>query len=273
MQTLTRPPAGGAAARRLTTAEKQQFAERGYVKNLPLFDEAGVAALQTRFDELLARVPDGEDINSRNNWHKANRWCYDLCQTPAIHDYVEDLLGPDLIHWGCQFFCKLPGASSEVPWHQDSQYWPLTPRTSVTLWLALYDTDDTTGAMRVVAASHRADYQHHTVEGDQYTLAQAIDEQQFDPADIVTIDLKAGEASIHDDDLVHGSGPSESGRRRVGMTLRFSPTDVRCDVEEWPFFEAYLVRGTDRFQHNPVGKVPSGDAIPTARFQPSSDFP
>lgn len=272
MDLLMRPPAASTSARRLGTEETRHFAERGYIKNLPLFDAAGVAALQQRFDEFLGRVPTGDDINTLNNWHKANRWCYDLCHTPAILDYVEDILGPDIIHWGCQFFCKLPGASSEVPWHQDSQYWPLSPRTSVTMWIALYDTDDSNGAMRVVKGSHRRDFEHHAVEGERYTLGQAIDTSQFDERDVVTFDLNAGEVSLHDDDLVHGSGPSASGRRRVGMTLRFAPTAVLCNVEQWPTFEGYLARGRDRYQHNPIGKVPSGDALPTSRFQPSSDF-
>ena len=45
--------------------------------------------------------------------------------------FQKDLLGEDLFLWGCQFFCKLPGVSTDVPWHQDAQYWPLTPRETI----------------------------------------------------------------------------------------------------------------------------------------------
>ena len=27
----------------------------------------------------------------------------------------------------CRILCKLPGESLEIPWHQDSSYWPLQP--------------------------------------------------------------------------------------------------------------------------------------------------
>ena len=262
-----------AATRRLTNAEKTQFRERGYVKNLPVFDVDAVAVMQQRFDELLGQLPEGTDINKVNCWHKANRWVYDLCATPAILDCVADLIGEEMFLWGCQFFCKLPGVSTDVPWHQDAQYWPLTPRETATVWLAFYDTDDSNGAMRVVAGSHRTGmHEHSLVEGEKYVLAQAIDESSFDAADIVTMDLQAGQMSLHDDGLIHGSGPSTTGERRVGLTMRLSPTKVKCDLSVWPNFEAYSMRGQDTFAHNPQGKVPAGDEVPTAMFQLSSEF-
>lgn len=269
---LTSPSAGPAAGR-LTKAEKAQFRTQGYVKNLPIFDADAVTLLQGRFDELWDKLPDGTDINKVNCWHKANRWAYDMCCTAAILDCVEDLLGADMYLWGCQFFCKLPGVSTDVPWHQDAQYWPLTPRETVTVWLALYDTDESNGAMQVVAGSHRTGMQtHDTVEGDQYVLAQAIDPTKFDADDVVTIDLRAGEMSLHDDRLIHGSGPSTSGQRRVGLTMRLSPTRVQCDLNVWPNFEAYLLRGQDSYDHNPQGKIPTTDAVPTKMFPLSGDF-
>ena len=260
-------------ARRLSETEKQQYRDLGYVKNLPLFDATGVAHLQQRFDDLLAKLPEGVDVNKVNCWHKANRWAYDLCATPAILDYVEDIIGEDMFLWGCQFFCKLPGVSTDVPWHQDAQYWPLTPRETVTVWLAFWDTDDSNGAMQVVAGSHREGMvEHHAVEGEKFVLAQAVDASRFDASNVVTIDLEAGQLSLHDDRLIHGSGPSLSGNRRVGMTMRLSPTRVRCDLDVWPNFEAYLMRGTDTFEHNPQGTVPTTDDVPTKMFPLSSEF-
>ena len=40
--------------------------------------------------------------------------------------------------------------------------------------------------------------------------------------------LKAGEASVHSDLLLHGSEANTSDRRRCGLTLRFTPGDVRA---------------------------------------------
>jgi hypothetical protein len=73
----------------------------------------------------------------------------------------------------------------------------------------------------------------------------------------VPIELKAGEFSIHDDTLVHGSPANPSARRRAGLTIRYSPTKVRNDMSVNPHFRAYLCRGSDTFRHNPMGVEPT----------------
>ena len=206
-------------------------------------------------------------------WHKANRWYYKLCRTPAILDYVEDLLGLNFYQWGGQFFVKYPGDGSIVPWHQDSQYWPLTPARTVSVWLAIYDADEANAAMQVVRGSHRrGSFSHHVVNGPAYVLNQEVDDGAVDPANVVTLDLKAGEISLHDDGLLHGSGPNTSDRIRCGATMRFSPTNVQADLEVWPTFEATMARGMDAFGLNPIAKAPTGNGFPVRKFQPSSDF-
>ena len=91
---------------------------------------------------------------------------------------AESLCGPELIASSVyRLRPKLPSfGGGEVPWHQDAQYWPLAPKASVTMWIAFYDSDESNGAMQVVAGSHRGkEYVHHQVEGEQYTLQQAIE--------------------------------------------------------------------------------------------------
>jgi len=260
-------------ARRLSPEEKAQYEQWGYVKNLPLFDEAAVPGLQQTFQDLESLLPGDVDINQINMWHKANRLYGALCRTPAILDCVEDLLGPDFYQWGGQFFVKRPGDGSIVPWHQDSQYWPLSPRRTVTVWLAIYDADERNGAMQVVRGSHRAgDLCHHVNDDKNYVLEQEVDAQFIDRSNVVTMDLKAGEISLHDDSLLHGSGANTSGRVRCGLTMRFSPTEVKADLDVWPTFEASMVRGIDRYGHNPIAEPPTGNGFPVGKFQPSSEF-
>lgn len=260
-------------ARRLSTQEKADYAEHGYVKNLPVFNANGVAMLQHKFEELAARLPREVDISQVNCWHKASRWFHDLCRTPAILDYVEDLIGADFYQWGGQFFVKYPGDGSVVPWHQDAQYWPLTPARTVTVWLAIHDANESNCAMRVVRGSHRnGEFEHHVNDAANLVLDQEVSSEQFDAEQIVTLDLKAGEISLHDDGLLHGSGPNQSDRVRCGLTMRYCPTEVKCDLSVWPNFEAYMARGTDRFGRNPVGVIPNIESYPVTKFQHSSEF-
>ncbi len=260
-------------ARRLTADEKAQFERDGYVKNLPVFAPDGVKALQDLFQNMAARLPDGADINHVNMWHKASREVHDLCRNPAILDYVEDLIGPDINQWGCQLFVKYPGDGSVVPWHQDAQFWPLDPHRTVTVWLAVYDTDAGNGAMQLVPGSHGQGNFHHDVNtAENLVLDQEVPDALIDHDKVVTMDLKAGEMSLHDDGLLHGSLANSSNRMRAGLTMRFCPTNVKCDLGVWPTFETYHARGTDRFKLNPAGPVPMGEKHPLRKFQHSSEF-
>ena len=141
--------------RRLTEAQVEQYQRCGYIKNLSVIDASEISTLQASFEKLAARLPDGTDINQVNMWHKCSRTFYDLSRHPAILDYVEDLIGPDFFQWAGQFFVKYPGDGSEVPWHQDAQYWPLSPQQTVSVWLAVYNTNANNAAMQVVSGSHR----------------------------------------------------------------------------------------------------------------------
>ena len=261
--------------RRLTNKEKQQYSEQGYVKNLPVFSYNGALELQGLFEELSSRLPSDVDINKTNMWHKASKKFHDLCRTPEILDYVEDILGPNFVQWGGQFFHKEPKSGSVVPWHQDAQYWPLKPANAVTVWLAVYDTDKENGAMKVVSGSHKKGsngFKHHTNNASYLVLDQEVSEDQIDQDNIVYMDLKAGEISLHNDALLHGSDPNNSDRRRCGITMRFSPTNVKGDLNEWPFFETQLVRSIDSFKLNPIAQIPRGEATPIKRFCYSKDF-
>ena len=273
-------------ARRLKREEVEQYQKNGYLKNLPLFDQTEVETLQKEFMEIVDRVPDSVDIYRVNNWHKANHWFYELSRTPAILDYVENLIGPDFNQWGGGFFIKFPHDETVVPFHQDASYWPLDPRITVTVWLAVFDADPENGCMRIVPGSHRwGDLPHENLEDNdwsrmsreeatksKYVLWQQVDPDSFTDDQVVDMDLKAGEISLHDDDLIHGSSGNTSDRMRAGITFRYCPTTVKCDLSVWPNFETYPVRGVDRYGHNPVGKVPTQNSYPMTFNQLSSEF-
>jgi len=259
--------------RRLSNREKKQFSRNGYIKNLPVFAPDGVARLQKMFDDWSGRVPEDIDINRVNMWHKASRTFFELCHTPAILDYVEDVIGPNFYQWGGQFFVKYPNDGSEVPWHQDSQYWPLSPERTVTAWLAIYDTDATNAAMQVIRGSHKKGvYTHHINDAPNLVLPKEVDANEIDQENIVTLDMKAGEISLHDSRLIHGSGPNASDRRRCGITMRYCPTEVKCDLSVWPTFETYLARGVDKHRHNPMGPITKHEKCPTKSSMHSSEF-
>ena len=77
--------------------------------------------------------------------------------------------------------------------------------------------------------------------------------------------MAAGEMSMHDDRIVHGSEPNRSDRLRCGLTIRYSAGEVKCDTSVWPQFRAYWMRGSDRWRHNPAGTPPAGAMTEVSR--------
>ena len=260
-------------ARRISQEEKYQYLSQGFIRPFPVFSESGVKDLQVWFENIIHKLPKGIDINKTNMWHKASKSFYDICHTSIILDCVEDLLGKNFYLWGGQFFYKEQKNESIVPWHQDAQYWPLEPSKSVTVWLAVYDTDEANAAMKVVSGSHKeAAYNHKVNNDEKFILNQEVSEDQFDINKIVYMNLRAGEMSLHTDALLHGSDANHSDRLRCGITMRFSPTEVKADLNVWPSFSIQLSRGQDEFNYNPIAPTPRGEALPTKGMQFFSDF-
>ncbi|MBZ0289621.1 MAG: phytanoyl-CoA dioxygenase family protein, partial [Anaerolineae bacterium] len=180
----------------LTRQQIQQFNEKGYIAPLDVFSPAEIALHRAYFDQLLEKATAaGWNSYSINGWHKTCAGIYDLVQTPRILDYVQDLLGENLICWGTHFFSKMPGDGKRVSWHQDASYWPLTPSKTVTVWLAIDDADLQNGAMQVIPGSHiHGQVAYETsAEGENNVLYQTVPNAEDYGDEPVTLELKAGQ--------------------------------------------------------------------------------
>lgn len=250
--------------RLLTPAQLRQFDELGYIFPLHVFTPAEAEANRAYFDDLMDRAAAaGWDAYSINGWQRHCAGMWNLCVEPRILDYVQDLLGEDLVCWGAHFFCKQPGDERRVSWHQDASYWPLTPSRTVTVWLAIDDADEENGAMAVVPRSHL----HGQIPfarseaGERNVLNQTVVDPGRYGDDPVPFVMKAGQISLHTDLLLHGSHPNLSGRRRCGLTMRFVPPEVRAH-KGWNR-RAIICRGSDPSGHWHHHPRPEGEVVPT----------
>jgi len=181
---------------------------------------------------------------------------------PDILDLVEQLIGPDIILWGSNLFAKPPGVGMEVPWHQDGHYWPIRPLAAITVWIALDDSTTENGCMRYIPGSHKSGVlSHHMDERREIVLSQAIQDDLFDESTAEDDVLAAGQISLHDAYLIHGSRVNRSPKRRAGLTFRYMPATshfdrsiapyvskgINADFAERPLFQ---VRGVNRHPQN-----------------------
>jgi len=183
----------------------------------------------------------------------------DYAAVPEVLDAVEALIGPDFLMWGSAIFGKPGVVGKATPMHQDGEYWPIKPLASVTVWIALDDAGPENGCLRVVPGSHQSKklFNHRRDDSPSLTLNQVVNDADAKVDQAVDVCLKAGQFSIHDVHLLHGSAPNTSPHRRAGLTYRYMPTTSHFDHEwagemtrtmgttDMSDRTLYLVRGVD----------------------------
>ncbi|APZ93825.1 phytanoyl-CoA dioxygenase family protein [Fuerstiella marisgermanici] len=242
-------PAATSSPAVLNEEQIRSYNDDGYIKPIDIYSTAEIAEIRDYFDGLLEKtLAAGGNSYSISTAHMKYGRVYDMLTNKVIVDCVADLLGDDVIAWGSHFFCKMPGDGKDVAWHQDASYWPLSPSKAVTVWLAIDDADVENGCMKFIAGSQHSGHltYHKSDPGDHSVLDQVVENpEQYGP--VVIDDLKAGQASIHNDLLLHGSDANHSNRRRCGLTLRYAAAEVRAAMG-WNA-KGLVVRGTDAAGH------------------------
>ncbi len=243
-------PADPTRARTLTRAQIEGYNRGGFIRSVEIYSTDEMRAIRHYFDRLLDQtIASGGNSYSISTAHMKYGGVYDILTNRRIIDCVADLLGEDVIAWGSHFFCKMPGDGRAVAWHQDASYWPLTPSHAVTVWLAIDDADLDNGCMKFIAGSHHSGhltYKKSSPE-EHNVLDQTVVNAESFGTGIVVDDLKAGQASIHNDLLLHGSDANMSARRRCGLTLRYAAAHVRAGMQ-WNE-KGIIIRGSDPSGH------------------------
>lgn len=252
----------------LTAAEIEAYRRDGYV--IPEFrlSEEWLARIRAALDRLLADNPNvrpeqliSAHIRTGNTENVAGQHMFlELARLPAILDKIESAIGPNIVLWGCQVFCKPATDGREVPWHQDGHYWPIRPPATVTAWIAIDDSTVENGCMRVLPGTHTSGrcYRHRADPRPDLALDLVIDEE-LDLSRARNIELAAGQMSLHDIAMVHGSAPNRSSKRRAGVAIRYMPATSHFDRDM--FEPRTLPNGlTVDFRNRPIWLLRGRDA-------------
>jgi ectoine hydroxylase-related dioxygenase (phytanoyl-CoA dioxygenase family) len=126
----------------------------------------------------------------------------------------------------------------------------MSPSTTVSAWLALTPCSRANGCLRVIPGTQHTLLPHGKADkaGNILGNNQEIDPAAIDETKAIDLELVAGQASLHHGLTVHGSNPNRSGRRRCGMTLRFTTPDVK-PVAGVFVDKPILISGEDRYGH------------------------
>ena len=247
----------------LSATQTAQYHRDGYVCPVAVMPSAEAAGLRRKLEAFEATQGGRLEPGQRSRAFLLFKWLDELIRDPRVLDPIEQLIGPDILCWSTIFWIKDAGSKSFVSWHQDNTYWGLSSRNVITAWFAISEASVEAGCMKVMPGTHTGGTLAHedTYDTDNMlTRGQAI--RGLDEARAACMPLRAGEMSLHNYCLAHGSGPNLSGDRRIGVSLHFMPPDTRQVVGAWDC--AALVRGSDRFGHFAHAPVPARDFDPEA---------
>jgi hypothetical protein len=251
--------------KKLTEAQIAQFRAEGYVYPFDAVGAAEAAEYRKRIEAY--EVQEGIDANRtlKIKGYLAFPWLVELAKNPAILDAVEDIIGPNILLFGASIFAKNGRDPRYVSWHQDSAYFGLSPHEEITAWVAFTESTIEKGCLKVLPQSHLgADLRHVETFAKDNMLAKGQSIEGIDEAKAVSMELAAGQFSLHHERTAHGSGPNRGADRRIGFAFFYIPTHVTSLLGRRP---ATLVRGVDTFGHWDADNLPRHDLDPVSMKQ------
>lgn len=168
----------------------------------------------------------------------------DVMRNARTVDICAELIGPSLRFHHGKVNSKLPGTATQVKWHQDFPFQPMTNDDMITCLLFIDDVTPQNGPLEVVPGSHRGPIYSHWHNG---VFTGAVAEHVMAPHkdNVVTCPGKAGSVCLMHVNLLHGSAPNLSDRpRTLYITTYYSEDAIELSPNHLPSTLTHeLVRG------------------------------
>ncbi len=159
-------------------------------------------------------------------------------------DMCADLIGPNLRFHHGKVNSKLPGTATQIKWHQDFPFQPMTNDDVITCLLFIDDVTLENGPLEVIKGTHKGPIYSHWHNG---VFTGAVAEEVMEPYQdqIVKCTGKAGSVCLMHSTLLHGSAPNLSQHARtLYITTYYAEDAIELSPNHLPStFTHALVRG------------------------------
>ena len=222
---------------------RKEYKENGYLVFKNVLDAGLVQETSNHVDLLMGKNPDLRPENLGHSLMTNDPFWVRLVGDNRLLDIAEIFVGKNIALFASHYISKPSSDGRPVLWHQDGSYWPLEPMEVITLWLAVDESTIENGCMRVISGTHNSQLQEMKKRQDiPNVLSSGIDPNLVDETKAVDVILEAGDVSVHHPNIIHGSNPNLSTKRRCGLTIRYIPSSTRIVSDrQWP--SAFMLRG------------------------------
>ena len=235
----------------LSLNQLKQYKDEGFVSPINIFSKDKAKEIRNEIELIEKDIPEELEKSGRYNAHLISPLLDEVTHDCKILDAVESLIGKNILVCGTTLFIKNPHEKGFVSYHQDAKYIGLEPYNWVTAWVAITDSNEENGCMRMWSGSHRDDLKDHDQmfnEDNLLTRGQTIDNV---PAEKVKpLILEAGQMSLHHPKVVHGSELNRSNDRRIGFVIQsYIGTNVKQVLGK---NSVQLARGIDDYRYHKI---------------------
>ncbi|HKK76949.1 MAG TPA: phytanoyl-CoA dioxygenase family protein [Saprospiraceae bacterium] len=217
----------------------------------------------------VAQLQDHYQLNfsERPSHFYSSTFIEDAERKRSIHQPIQQLLQPKVNQLftahqalGSSYLVKPPGGAGKMQVHQD---WTVVDEKrfcSLTVWVPLVDTTPDNGAIRVLPGSHRFFQQPRgpSIPVPYESLYEKIWPQ------MKVLKMKAGQAFIFDQALIHASNENHTDQDRIAVTYGLIPEEAQLrfyHLNEAKKVEEYEVATTFFQNYTTIGQRPTNGKL------------
>tara|TARA_Y100000590_G_scaffold95300_1_gene108078 strand:+ start:738 stop:1565 length:828 start_codon:yes stop_codon:yes gene_type:complete len=234
---------------KLTLHQLKKYKENGYLAPIDALSKKEAYDVRNEIEKIENKWPKQLDGLGRNYVHLISPVFDKVAHNSKILDAIESIIGKNILICGTTLFIKNPFEGEFVSFHQDATYIGLEPYNWVTAWIAITDSNEESGCMRMLPGSHKENLRNHNQKFDKNNLltrGQTIENIEINKTH--QVELKAGQMSLHHPKIIHGSGLNKSNDRRIGFVIQ-SYIGTNVDQVLGKMY-VQLARGEDKFKYH-----------------------
>ena len=239
----------------LSSNQLKQYESEGFVSSINIFSKDEAKKIRNEIEMIEKEIPGELEKSGRYNAHLISPLLDEVTHNPKILDAVQSLIGKNILVCGTTLFIKNPNEKGFVSYHQDAKYIGLEPHNWVTAWVAITDSNEHNGCMRMWAGSHKENLKQHDQkfnERNLLTRGQTINDVPVD--ETTSLVLTAGQMSLHHPTVVHGSELNNSDDRRIGFVIQsYIGTNVKQVLGK---NGVQIARGKDNYNFHEIIERP-----------------
>ena len=241
----------------LSPNQLKQYEEEGFVSPINIFSKEKAKEIRNEIELIEKEIPEELEKSGRYNAHLISPLLDGIAHDQKILDAVQSLIGKNILVCGTTLFIKNPNKKDFVSYHQDAKYIGLKPHNWVTAWVAITDSNEHNGCMRMWSGSHKNKIRQHNQKFNEENLLTRGQTVSNVPKEKTTpLILLAGQMSLHHPTIIHGSDLNKSNDRRIGFVIQsYIGTNVKQVLGE---HGVQIARGKDNFNfHKKIRRTKS----------------